>query len=63
MTPRLDVVKGRQRSGPAKRLVGKSAIGGCVSQEHKGREIHQHTGIIISNKTASWLFEVGSEAI
>jgi hypothetical protein len=34
-----------------------------VSQEHKGRKIYQHTGIIIPNKTASWLFEVGSEAI
>jgi len=34
-----------------------------VSQQHKGRKIYQYTSIIIPNKTASWLFEVGSEAI
>jgi hypothetical protein len=55
--------EGRQQSGPAERLVGESAIRQSVSQEHKERKIHQHTGIIIPNKTASWLFEVGPEAI
>ena len=56
-------MKGRQRSRPAERFVGESAIGQSVSREHKGRKIHQHTSIIIANKTASWLFEVCPEAI
>ena len=63
MTSVLDLVKGRQQRGLTERLVGESAIGQSVSREHKGRKIHQHTGIIIPNKTPSWLFEVDSEAI
>jgi hypothetical protein len=56
-------VEGRQRGRPTERLVQKGAIGGGVSQKHKGREIHQHTNIIGAEKAAAQLLEVGPKAI
>ena len=67
-TGKDDIEAGRSERSTAEQTgrevcVGESAIGQSVSREHKGRKIHQHADIIVPNKTISWLFEVGPEAI
>jgi hypothetical protein len=59
----LKIVKCQKWGRPTKRLIGKSAIGGGVSQKHKGREGHQYTDIICAKKAAARLLKVGPKAI
>jgi hypothetical protein len=59
----LDVVKGSQRSRPAKRIKGEMTINCCVDEKDKCGEIHQEPCLACANEATTPLGDMGVEAV
>jgi hypothetical protein len=59
----LDLVEGRQRSRPTKRIEGEKTINCCVNRKDEGREINQEIWLPCANEATTLLGDMGAEAV